>query len=209
MPGADPRAIAIGLLVTAALLMMFRGRWRPDREAGSALRRAPPSAWLSSRAPVRPLRRRRVPTRARAPASEDVAGSMVLLAVALQSGCGVVEAVEQVAEVAPPAAAAELSVVAAAWRWGVPEDQAWAEVDARWSRTAMALRLAREAGVAPSSLLLSGAADLRDAQLAAIDVAAARLGVRLVVPIGVAFLPAFVLTTIVPVVLALARQVLA
>jgi pilus assembly protein TadC len=121
----------------------------------------------------------------------------------------VVEAVEQVAEVAPPAAAAELSVVAAAWRWGVPEDQAWAEVDARWSRTAMALRLAREAGVAPSSLLLSGAADLRDARLAAIDVAAARLGVGLVVPLGVAFLPAFVLTTIVPVVLALARQVLA
>ena len=134
---------------------------------------------------------------------------MVLLAVALQSGCGVVEAIEQVAEVAPRAAGGELAVVAAAWRWGVPEEQAWAEVDPRWSRTAMALRLAREAGVAPSSLLLSGAADLRDSRLAAIDVAAARLGVRLVVPLGVAFLPAFVLTTIVPVVLALARQVLA
>ena len=50
---------------------------------------------------------------------------------------------------------------------------------------------------------------LRSNRLAAIDVAAARLGVRLVVPLGVAFLPAFVLTTIVPVVLALARQVLA
>jgi len=134
---------------------------------------------------------------------------MVLLAVALQSGCGVVEGIEHVAQVAPPVPAAELAVVAAALRWGLDEEWAWAEVDPRWSRAAMAMRLAREAGVAPSSLLLSGADDLRSNRLAAIDVAAARLGVRLVVPLGVAFLPAFVLTTIVPVVLALARQVMA
>lgn len=152
---------------------------------------------------------RRARARARAPTSDDVAASMVLLAVALQSGCGVVEAIEQVAAVAPPPAGAELSVVAAALRWGVTEDEAWREVSAAWARTAMALRLAREAGVAPSSLLLSGSEDLRSSRLAEIDVAAARLGVRLVVPLGVAFLPAFVLTTIVPVVLALARQVLA
>ncbi len=147
--------------------------------------------------------------RARAPTSEEVAASMVLLAVALQSGSGVVEAIEHVAEVGPPVPAADLAVVAAALRWGLDEESAWAEVDPRWSRAAMALRLAREAGVAPSSLLLTGADDLRSNRLAAIDVAAARLGVRLVVPLGVAFLPAFVLTTIVPVVLALARQVLA
>jgi pilus assembly protein TadC len=134
---------------------------------------------------------------------------MVLLAVALQSGCGVVEALEHTAQVAPPAPAAELAVVAAGLRWGVDETRAWAEVDRRWSRAALALRLAREAGVAPSSLLLSGADDLRSNRLAAVDVAAARLGVRLVIPLGVAFLPAFVLTTIVPVVLALAREVLA
>lgn len=152
---------------------------------------------------------RRARPRARAPTSDDVAASMVLLAVALQSGCGVVEAIEQVANVAPPPAGAQLSVVAAALRWGVAEDEAWGEVSSAWGRTAMALRLAREAGVAPSSVLLSGSEDLRSARLAEIDVAAARLGVRLVIPLGVAFLPAFVLTTIVPVVLALARQVLA
>jgi len=152
---------------------------------------------------------RRARPRARAPTSDDVAASMVLLAVALQSGCGVVEAIEQVANVAPPSAGAELSVVAAALRWGVTEDEAWREVSSAWARTAMALRLAREAGVAPSSLLLSGSEDVRSVRLAEIDVAAARLGVGLVIPLGVAFLPAFVLTTIVPVVLALARQVLA
>jgi len=35
------------------------------------------------------------------------------------------------------------------------------------------------------------------------------LGVRIVLPLGLVFLPAFVLTTVVPIVLALAHQVLA
>jgi len=39
-------------------------------------------------------------------------------------------------------------------------------------------------------------------------VATATLGIRIVLPLGLAFLPAFVLTTVVPVVLALANQVL-
>ena len=102
---------------------------------------------------------------------------------------------------------AELSVVAAALRWGVPEDEAWRVVDPRWSRTALALRLAQNAGVAPSSVLLSGAEDLRSARLAALGPVSARIGVRLVVPLGVAFLPAFVLTTVVPVILSLAKRV--
>ena len=134
---------------------------------------------------------------------------MVLLAVAVQSGCGVVEAVEEVADVGRDAAADELAVVAAALRWGVPEHRAWSVVDPRWSRAELSLRLAARSGVAPSSLLLEGAEDLWAARLAAVDVASARVAVRLVLPLGLAFLPAFVLTTVVPVVLALTRQVLA
>jgi pilus assembly protein TadC len=209
--------VALALLLAAAILLLMARR-RRERDSSAAIStffsRDRPSSLVGGPGPLRersrggrshPARR----PRARAPTSEDVAASMVLLAVALQSGCGVVEGIEQVAQVAPPLPAAELAVVAAALRWGLDEQWAWAEVDPRWSRAAMAMRLAREAGVAPSSLLLSGADDLRSNRLAAIDVAAARLGVRLVVPLGVAFLPAFVLTTIVPVVLALARQVLA
>jgi len=129
--------------------------------------------------------------------------------VALQSGCGVVEAIEQVASVGGDAAARQLGVVAAALRWGVGDTQAWSVVDPTWARTELALRLAARSGVAPSSLLLDGAEDLRSGRLAEVDVAAARVSVRLVLPLGVAFLPAFVLTTVVPVVLALTRQVLA
>ena len=41
-----------------------------------------------------------------------------------------------------------------------------------------------------------------------LEVATATLGVRIVLPLGLLFLPAFLLTTVVPIVLALARQVL-
>jgi len=233
--GLGPVALGIALAVLAAVLVMLRtGRDRVD-DATSALRSPPrrpehrspvgrssdalqdhrrigarPGAsGMRSRLRGRGAQEGAEAGRARAPTTEDVAASMLLLAVALQSSCGVMEAIDHTARVAPPAAAGELAVVAAGLRWGVTEEQAWAEADPRWARTALALRLAREAGVAPSSLLLTGADDLRSNRLAAVDVAAARLGVRLVIPLGVAFLPAFVLTTIVPVVLALARQVLA
>ena len=222
VPGALAAALAVAVLAGAAAVVSA-GRRGHDAEwaLGRPIRReshhsvSGPSGARSGDGQGPPEagrrwgRRTRARARARAPTSDDVAASMVLFAVALQSGCGVVEAIEQVALVAAPLAGAELSVVAAALRWGVSEDEAWREVSAAWARTAMALRLAREAGMAPSSLLLSGSEDLRSSRLAEVDVAAARLGVHLVVPLGVAFLPAFVLTTIVPVVLALARQVLA
>ena len=143
------------------------------------------------------------------PTTDEIASAMVLLAVALQSGCGVVEAVEEVAEVGRDTAAGELAVVAAALRWGVSDHRAWSVVDPRWSRAELSLRLATRSGVAPSSLLVEGAEDLWAARLAAVDVASARVAVRLVLPLGLAFLPAFVLTTVVPVILALTRQVLA
>lgn len=139
---------------------------------------------------------------------DDVAGTMVLLAVALRSGCGVVEAIEAVAAVSAGRAATDLGVVAAAHRWGIDDRTAWAAVDPAWARTGDALRLASRAGVAPSALLLDGAADLRAAELAALDVAAARVGVRMVLPLGLTFLPAFCLTSVAPLVIALATQVL-
>ncbi|MEO7058635.1 MAG: type II secretion system F family protein [Lapillicoccus sp.] len=139
---------------------------------------------------------------------DDVAGAMVLLAVALRSGCGVIEAIEAVARVSDGAPAADLATVAAAHRWGIDDYSAWAAVDPAWARTEQALRLAARSGVAPSTLLLEGASDLRGHELAALDIAAARVGVRMVLPLGLVFLPAFCLTSVVPLVVALAARVL-
>ncbi len=64
------------------------------------------------------------------------------------------------------------------------------------------------AGVPPAELLTRAARDLRSSHVALVQAATARLSVRLVLPLAMAFLPAFVLTTVVPVVLALATDLL-
>ena len=66
-----------------------------------------------------------------------------------------------------------------------------------------ALLLARDAGVAVAPLLARASAQERRRATAAARVAAARLGVRVVLPTGLCLLPAFVLLAVVPLVLAL------
>lgn len=62
------------------------------------------------------------------------------------------------------------------------------------------LALSRRAGVPASALLRGAAADVRDDAAAAGLAAAERLAVRLVLPLGICVLPAFVLVGVVPVV---------
>lgn len=80
-------------------------------------------------------------------------------------------------------------------------------VDDAWAPARRAMALADAAGVAPSAALRAAAADLRATQLQEMELAAARLGVTIVLPLGLAFLPAFVLLTVVPLVVALAGEV--
>jgi pilus assembly protein TadC len=65
------------------------------------------------------------------------------------------------------------------------------------------LLLARDAGVPPAGVLVSAAADERRRRANRRRLAAARLGVRVVLPTGLCLLPAFVLLTVVPMVVAL------
>lgn len=50
--------------------------------------------------------------------------------------------------------------------------------------------------------------DLRRADLERLEVVAAQVGVRLVLPLGLVLLPAFCLTTVVPLVVAIGRNLL-
>jgi len=68
--------------------------------------------------------------------------------------------------------------------------------------------MAATAGVSPADVLARAAGEVRRAGRQCLDVATATLGVRIVLPLGLVFLPAFVLTTVVPIVLALAHQML-
>jgi pilus assembly protein TadC len=131
-----------------------------------------------------------------------------LMALALDAGASTSGALRAVSDRLPGRAGVELRSVAAALEWGLPEDGAWWAAPPRWEPAGRALRLAARAGVPAAGLLRQAAEDVRRERLSRIDVATARLGVRLVMPLGLAFLPAFVLTTVVPVVLALARSLL-
>lgn len=146
-------------------------------------------------------------TRTAVPVAE-VAGVIDLLALALRGGVGLVEAMEAVASRVGGSLGLHLQTVAAAHRWGVEDETAWASIPSAWQPAARALRMASTAGVPPADLLVRAAEEVRRAEQQRLEVATATLGIRIVLPLGLAFLPAFVLTTVVPIVLALAHQVL-
>lgn len=131
-----------------------------------------------------------------------------LLALALQAGASTLGALRMTADRLPGAAGQELRAVAAALEWGMPDEAAWAAAPPRWEPAGRALRLAARAGVPPAELLRQAASDARREHLDRVETATARLGVRLVLPLGLAFLPGFVLTTVIPVILALASSLI-
>ena len=138
----------------------------------------------------------------------EVAGVIDLLALTLRGGVGLVEAMEAVATRVGGPLGLHLQTVAAAGRWGVDDETAWASIPSAWQPAARALRMAATAGVPPADVLVCAAEEVRRTEQQRLEVATATLGIRIVLPLGLAFLPAFVLTTVVPIVLALAHQVL-
>lgn len=138
----------------------------------------------------------------------EVAGVIDLLALTLRGGAGLVEAMEAVAIRVGGPLGLHLQTVAAARRWGVEDAMAWGSIPSAWRPAARALRMAATAGVPPADVLARAAAEVRRAEAQRLEVATARLGVRIDLPLGLVFLPAFVLTTVVPIVIALAHQVL-
>lgn len=139
----------------------------------------------------------------------SVATALDLLALALGSSVPLVEAISVVARRSGPTVRRDLSQVAAALRWGVDERAAWNALPEVWRPAGRALTLAATAGVPPAGLLHDAADELRRRERAELDEAAAKLGVRIVIPLGLCFLPAFALLTIVPAVVALAGRMLA
>jgi hypothetical protein len=91
---------------------------------------------------------------------------------------------------------------------GAPWDEAWDGAAGSLVALAEALEPAWVDGAAPGPLLRQAAGSIRATRHREAQEAAARLGVRLVLPLGLCFLPAFVLLGLVPVVLAAGGAVL-
>lgn len=131
---------------------------------------------------------------------EDVADASVLLALALQSGRGLAQALEEVAEVAAPGAAEDLTRVGAALRWGRPMREAWGYARGVWGPTATAFVVADAVGAPSARVLLDAATTLRETEARRLEQAGGTAAVMLVLPLGLCFLPAFIATAVIPLV---------
>lgn len=139
----------------------------------------------------------------------DPAALLDLLDVALAAGASVPGALVALgAAVEPDPAAASLRAAGSSLRLGAGWHEAWQDAPHRLTALAAALEPAWTDGVDPCPLVRQAAATIRARRRRTSQEAAARLGARLVLPLGLCFLPAFVLLAMVPVLLSGAGELL-
>lgn len=134
----------------------------------------------------------------------EVTDAALLLHLALAGGSGIIECLEGVLPACRGRVRADLARVAAAYRWGLSHEQAWSYAADAWEPVAIALGLALDHGAAPAEAVRAAADRLQASERVRLEAAAGKAGTLLVVPLAMMFLPAFALTTILPLVIAMA-----
>jgi pilus assembly protein TadC len=133
-----------------------------------------------------------------------------LLAATLRAGAPVDRAVTSVAEALGGPLGERLRRVGRTLRLGGDPEEAWAQlgpVAGADRLTAAAIR-SSASGAALAGALTRLADDLRADRSTAVEAAARRAGVLIVLPLGLCFLPAFILAGLVPVIVAVLGDVL-
>ncbi|WP_454699333.1 type II secretion system F family protein [Arthrobacter humicola] len=147
--------------------------------------------------------------RAPRPAGEglrDTAMMLELIGAMLDAGSGIGRALELVAASASPEYHRSLRPVVSALAIGADWETAWRSSEVRAPELLdlrQALGFAALTGAPSSAILYAQAARLRRERFRAAEKRAAALGVRLVVPLGLCSLPAFICLGVVPVLLAM------
>ncbi|MFK5635778.1 MULTISPECIES: hypothetical protein [unclassified Ornithinimicrobium] len=179
--------------------------WTPGRLRGSGVggTGGPVPRWRRWVPGARP---RRAPSRADGSPTALMPEVLELYALALLGGGSLAGAARSLGASVPGELGAELVRIGQAMERGEDAEAVWGAVGPHWWPARRSLDLAALAGVPPGEALVGAARDLRRDAVSAVEVAAARLGVRLVLPLALAFLPAFVLTTVLPLVLALVQD---
>lgn len=133
-----------------------------------------------------------------------------LLAAALRAGAAPDSAARCVGTAIGGALGARLNQVDRALALGAPADEAWWYLGqhAECARIVQAAVRSQHSGAAFANALHRLADDLRADRLIAADAAAKRAAVLIVLPLGLCFLPAFVLAGLVPVIVAVLGDVL-
>ncbi|WP_433530947.1 type II secretion system F family protein [Micromonospora sp. CA-263727] len=150
------------------------------------------------------VRARRVRAAADLPLAAD------LLAAALRAGAPVERSVLAVADALGGPLADQLSRVGRTLQLGGGPQEAWAHLATvpGGPRIATAAVRSASSGAALAGALTRLADDLRADRAVAIESAARRAGVLIVLPLGLCFLPAFILAGLVPVIVAVLGDVL-
>lgn len=144
------------------------------------------------------------------PVSGDLPVVVDLLAAGIRAGSTVPDCLHAVSRAVAGGVGAELSAVADRIRLGADPGQAWRRNTLPAPLAAVGQDLARAAdtGAPVADLLDRHAADLRRLLRARATARVERLGVLVVAPLGLCFLPAFVLIGIVPLAAGLLTDVL-
>ncbi|WP_374728288.1 type II secretion system F family protein [Catenuloplanes atrovinosus] len=148
--------------------------------------------------------------RLRLQAVADLPLAADLLSATLRAGAPVDRAADAVADALGGPLAVHLARVARSLRLGAPAEEAWAylsEVPGAERVVAAAIR-SSASGAALAGALTRLADDLRTDRAVAAQVAAHRAGVLVVLPLGLCFLPAFVLAGLAPVIIAVLSELL-
>ena len=195
-----PAAVVLGCLAAAAVLA-FAGPGRVGhrlkslplgQEAGSRPDRAPGERPGESLGSLDGLR--------------DTAMMLELVAAMLDAGSGIGRSLELVAATASPEYRRSLRPVVSALAIGADWETAWRSSEVRLPEILEmrdALGFAALTGAPSSAILYAQAARIRRERFRAAEKRAASLGVKLVIPLGLCSLPAFICLGVVPVLLAL------
>jgi hypothetical protein len=143
-------------------------------------------------------------------AAVDLPLAADLLAAALRAGAPPARAAEVVGDALGGSLGSRLARVGTALRLGIRPEEAWAPlagIPGADRLRGAAIRSA-DSGAAMTGALGRVADDLRAARAAGAEAGAQRLGVLVVLPLGLCFLPAFLLTGVLPVVVAVLGDVL-
>lgn len=134
-----------------------------------------------------------------------------MLAACIASGAGLERATREVARAVPEPAADILAQAAGQLSMGADPARAWSELLAHEATAPIGRAVVRslESGAPMADALTTCASELRDIRRARIETMAQAVAVKAVGPLGLCFLPAFLLVGVVPLVAGLLQRTVA
>lgn len=140
--------------------------------------------------------------------AQDVAVAAQLMSLALRTGLPVHAALDRVMAHCSAELVRDLSPVITGYERGLEPAQAWARAPVIWQPVGAAFVAASRAGLPPSPLLLTASRSVLRHESVVRESAIGRVTVRLVLPLGTVLLPAFMFTTVIPLIVFMTRDFL-